>query len=623
MPLFTYLEAVSAKTSSFWNSLFSWRSAHVESSSQEEGEISSNALIEENQVLMQNDKEKPSQSVFDLLEAESWDSLEALLEEGANINQRDKSGRTMLHHAAKNNELAKVKRLIGFGASPSIQDDQNVTPLHLAAQKGHCEVLRSLLRESPSLEVRDDLGRTPLWLACENGHLYAADILLQAGAKQEIRDSQGINLLVAMLYNTYQPRIAILLLENGARMKSLTDIHAPIKLLQDSVIKGGLVLTSALLRHGLSHKASCRNGKTLLHHVVEERAHEVDSSDLIRDLVNCGFEVNATDNKGNTPLHYAKNRIDAAFLLSQGALLEAKNHKGWTPLFYAAYQGELELVNFYLERKANPYDLDNSQQCVIQVAKGNAKSTPSSVLLKEKIRIKPEVMTKISGFLQILIAQCIEVANKQGKNLLLILGETHNEYRAFQVEKLIEKLAKARGIEDLYLEHSSEVVMLAEKDKKILHAYMPFKTPKKLGFTIRGVDNDRSNSRSYDCSEEGLKKRNLRIKKDVEKYARHAILITGSAHLYGLMAESSTQIDRKRYFVVPFCLSFQDDLKEDSEEFCIHFLTKRQNVIQITENGFHFEQAKATIQKWNSEQEIDLSQRCRVSSGKACVKKPR
>ncbi len=251
------------------------------------------------------------------------------------------------------------------------------------------------------------------------------------------------------------------------------------------------------------------------------------------------------------------------------------------------------MVQFYLSRGANPYHLDKDQQCIVQVAKGNKKSTPVSVFLKEKIRIRPEVMMRISGLLQNIIKDSIKSAERLGKKLLLVLGETHNEYRAFQIEKLVGKLAKDRGIEDMYIEHTDPTVKKAQ-----LRHYMPFMSAKKQGFTLRGVDNDRSNSVEFDCTAAGLKKRNLRIKSDIEKYLRHAILITGSAHLHGLISVPETQIDRGQYFIVPMCLSFQDHLESyDSDD--IHFLRGRNNVIQITEKGFDSEQAMTVIRKWN------------------------
>ena len=67
-------------------------------------------------------------------------------------------------------------------------------------------------------------------------------------------------------------------------------------------------------------------------------------------------DFNATDDLGNTPLHYAahKGHIDIVdYLVNNGADVNAKDGGGWTPLHWAAYRGHMHTVTYLLKRNAD------------------------------------------------------------------------------------------------------------------------------------------------------------------------------------------------------------------------------------------------------------------------------
>lgn len=67
-----------------------------------------------------------------------------LIESGADVNSRDKYGRTPLMEASTLGELNLVKLLLSKGADPAAQDDQHQTAAILAAKQGHQEIVTFL-----------------------------------------------------------------------------------------------------------------------------------------------------------------------------------------------------------------------------------------------------------------------------------------------------------------------------------------------------------------------------------------------------------------------------------------------------------------------------------------------
>lgn len=112
---------------------------------------------------------------------------------------------------------------------------------------------------------------------------------------------------------------------------------------------------AVLLRAGAEVGARTENGWTPLHFSATHN----DNPDVVRALLNAGAEVNARDWFESTPLHLAADRITAnsaviMALLGGGAEVNARTMSGWTPLHLAARPSSLlELPSFRLAAAAD------------------------------------------------------------------------------------------------------------------------------------------------------------------------------------------------------------------------------------------------------------------------------
>ena len=108
---------------------------------------------------------------------------------------KDVSGRSPLHYAALNNNLAEAVELAEAGADLNERDRQGFSPLHFAAQEGSVEVAGELLRRGAEVDTTNKFGNTPLWVAVFNsrGQGELITVLRGHGADPNRQNNSGIS----------------------------------------------------------------------------------------------------------------------------------------------------------------------------------------------------------------------------------------------------------------------------------------------------------------------------------------------------------------------------------------------------------------------------------------------
>jgi len=98
-----------------------------------------------------------------------FQQLDELIQSGADLEGRDRDGRTALHHVMETNssnhdeKLQCLDRLIGAGADLNAQDNTKLAPLHLAVKNP--DGLKKLLRSGANPNIQNIKGNTPLHIA--------------------------------------------------------------------------------------------------------------------------------------------------------------------------------------------------------------------------------------------------------------------------------------------------------------------------------------------------------------------------------------------------------------------------------------------------------------------------
>lgn len=110
------------------------------------------------------------------------------------VDELDTAGRTLLYLNATFQDKDTIETMLERGADPNLSNRQGRTPVHAAARSGCSASLAILLRSRyrADLNIQDTFGCTPLMNAVSRSDgRDLADMLLQRGADANIPNSKG------------------------------------------------------------------------------------------------------------------------------------------------------------------------------------------------------------------------------------------------------------------------------------------------------------------------------------------------------------------------------------------------------------------------------------------------
>lgn len=105
----------------------------------------------------------------------------------ANINAANFSGKTLLHEAAREGNLAGVELFLRYGADPEQRNDIRETALSIAIKEGRLEICNRLLLSGASISARDLNGQNCLLLAVQGSHMEIIN-LFEAAALEHSKN---------------------------------------------------------------------------------------------------------------------------------------------------------------------------------------------------------------------------------------------------------------------------------------------------------------------------------------------------------------------------------------------------------------------------------------------------
>lgn len=158
-----------------------------------------------------------------------------------------------------------------------------------------------------------------------------------------MNERQGTGLVAPIHLAAEQGKLAVVqyLIENGAKA-SIADANGwtPLHFCAQGGTPQHAAIASLVIDADADVAVDARTSSSLTPlHIAAQHAESVD---LVQMLVRHGANINARDDKGNAPIHWAarKGRVHCAYsLIKCGANASAQNHQGWNALHAAAHEG--------------------------------------------------------------------------------------------------------------------------------------------------------------------------------------------------------------------------------------------------------------------------------------------
>ncbi|XP_058200270.1 protein VAPYRIN-LIKE-like [Rhododendron vialii] len=261
--------------------------------------------------------------------------VSALIDAGADVNNRDSEGKSVVSLAVRKGDVDSVRILTASGFKI---DNSMDNLLHDAAAVDRVDIMEVLCLGFQDIDVNsvDSNGRTALHVAAVRGQVNSIQFLLSVGGDPDIVDSNGwAPLHFAMAKGHVEA--AEWLLDATTFAKS-------------AITKEGLTAYALAVEKGHSELYDSLQLSDVLH-----RSARINDVRGMKSCIAQGGNVNGRDQNGWTPLHRAafKGGTEGVkVLLSHGARVDVVDDCGYTPLQRAVEAGHVKVAVCLIEHGA-------------------------------------------------------------------------------------------------------------------------------------------------------------------------------------------------------------------------------------------------------------------------------
>lgn len=276
-----------------------------------------------------------------------------------------------LHYAIFNKSIEILKIFIDHGVNLNIQNKKLQTALHFATESENEPIVKLLCTSGADPDVIDKDHQTPIHIATARSYHKIVDILSEKFKASIMSRTKDGSTLMHLASNAYNSQAAMAFIRKGI------PIHMPnkagAKCIHMAAIRGHVEVVKAIVAKGESVDCRTKDGLTPLHLAVKFGQHEV-----VETLLGLGSNLQLKTGKlGETPLHIATMVKDGErcvdLLIKSGADVDATEIKQETPMHFAARFNNLKAVELLLEdgAKVDSQNIDGENILHVCVRESN------------------------------------------------------------------------------------------------------------------------------------------------------------------------------------------------------------------------------------------------------------
>ncbi|XP_023334642.1 rabankyrin-5 [Eurytemora carolleeae] len=319
-----------------------------------------------------------------------------MIESGADVNITDANGFTLLQKAIVDGNPSAAIFLLQHGADINIRSPQGMTPLELAIRADIEPVVEKLCLAGADTQS-SSTGEPPVWIALDLGLEDIASIIVRHGVDTEgwgPGPDECDQTLLHRAIDENREDIACFLIRSGCDLNSprrpghggkggleAFDGQGPLHL---SSQWGQEKVVTCLIEHGADINKQDAEGKTVLHHAIENG-----QSGIINMVLGCpGINLSCRDKAGLSPFACAmtfKNNSAARVILElEPGAAEHPDARGKNFLHTAILRGDLEALLFLISISVNVHskttDANKLAPLLLAVQVGNEMMVRNLIL---------------------------------------------------------------------------------------------------------------------------------------------------------------------------------------------------------------------------------------------------
>jgi ankyrin repeat protein len=146
---------------------------------------------------------------------------------GTNVNAAEADGTTALHWASYRDDIETARLLIRSGARVNAANDLGATPLWAASQNGSEAMVRLLLEAGANPNAALLAGETPLMIASRSGYPAVVEQLIAKGANVNARGTRSQTALMWAVSEQHSDVVKVLL-AHGADIQARSDVWSQV-----------------------------------------------------------------------------------------------------------------------------------------------------------------------------------------------------------------------------------------------------------------------------------------------------------------------------------------------------------------------------------------------------------